>query len=49
MGDFEGIVIDYERQVNYIEEQTGLSREIIEKVMDSETQYLIDMGVVEEI
>lgn len=49
MEDFDGVVIDYERQINYIEEHTGLSREIIEKVVDSEYQYLVDMGLVQEI
>ena len=33
-------VLDYEDCINYILNSTGITRDIVEKVIDSETEYL---------
>mgnify|MGYP000025119066 CR=1 FL=1 len=35
------IVMDFEKTVQYIMDKTGLSEEIIQSVLDTETQYMI--------
>ena len=40
------LVMDFEKTVQYIMNKTGLSEEIIQSVLDTETQYMIDIGIV---
>lgn len=40
------IVMDFEKTVQYIMDKTGLSEEIIQSVLDAETQYMIELGII---
>lgn len=40
------LVMDFEKTVQYIMNKTGLSEEIIQSVLDTETQYMIEIGIV---
>lgn len=40
------LVMDFEKAVQYIMDKTGLSEEIIQSVLDTETQYMIEIGIV---
>ena len=39
------LVMDFEKTVQYIRNKTGLSEEIIQSVLDAETQYMIEIGI----
>ena len=39
-------VLDYEDCINYILNSTGITRDIVEKVIDSETEYMVKVGIV---
>ena len=38
--------VDYEKCFDYIVENTGIDRELVMKVIDAETEYLIKIGVI---
>lgn len=40
------IVMDFEKTVQYIMDKTGLSEEIIQSVLDTETQYMFELGII---
>lgn len=40
------IVMNFEKTVKYIMDKTGLSEEIIQSVLDTETQYMIELGII---
>lgn len=40
------LVMDFEKTVQYIMDKTGLSEEIIQSVLDTETQYMIELGII---
>lgn len=40
------LVMDFEKTVQYIMNKTGLSEEIIQSVLDTETQYMIELGII---
>lgn len=40
------LVMDFEKAVQYIMDKTGLSEDIIQSVLDTETQYMIEIGIV---
>ena len=43
----ETLVVDYEKCFDFISEKTGIDKETIMKVIDTETEYLISIGVIE--
>ena len=40
------LVMDFEKAVQYIMDKTSLSEEIIQSVLDTETQYMIELGII---
>lgn len=47
MENKEPVYVDYEKCFDYIVNETGIDKEIVIKVIDSETNYLADVGVIE--
>lgn len=41
-------IVDFDDILNFIHESTGYDKEIIEKVLDAETRFLIKSGVATE-
>lgn len=41
-------VVDFDDILNFIHESTGYDKEIIEKVLDAETRFLIKSGIAVE-
>jgi hypothetical protein len=41
--------VDFDDILNFIHESTGYDKEIIEKVLDAETRFLIKSGIAAEI
>ena len=41
--------VDFDEILNFIHESTGFDKEIIEKVLDAETRFLIKSGIAAEI
>lgn len=39
-------VLDYEECINHILNSTGIARDIVEKVIDAETEYMVKVGIV---
>lgn len=39
-------VVDYDECFEFIEKKTGINRKTIEKVIDAETEYLINIGII---
>lgn len=40
------LVMDFKKAVQYIMNKTGLSEEIIQSVLDTETQYMVELGII---
>jgi len=40
------LVMDFEKTIQYIMNKTGFSEEIIQSVLDTETQYMIELGII---
>lgn len=40
------LVMDFEKTVQYIVTETGLSEDVIKSVLDAETQYMIELGII---
>lgn len=47
MENKEPIQVDYDKCFDYIVNETGVDKEIVIKVIDSETNYLASVGVIE--
>lgn len=45
--DEKPIQVDYEKCFDYIVNETGIDKEIVMKVIDAETDYLVNIGVIE--
>ena len=41
--------VEFDEILNFIHESTGFNKEIIEKVLDAETRFLIKSGIAAEI
>lgn len=41
--------VDFDELLNFIHDSTGFDKEIIEKVLDAETRFLIKSGIATEI
>mgnify|MGYP004502612513 CR=1 FL=1 len=41
--------VEFDEILNFIHESTGFDKEIIEKVLDAETRFLIKSGIAAEI
>ena len=41
--------VDFEEILNFIHDSTGFDKEIIEKVLDAETRFLIKFGIATEL
>ena len=41
--------VDFDEILNFIHDSTGFDKEIIEKVLDAETRFLIKSGIATEI
>lgn len=41
--------VEFDEILNFIHESTGFDKEIIEKVLDAETRFLIKSGIADEI
>ena len=39
-------VLDYAEYIKYIIDSTGITKDIIEKVIDAETEYMVKVGIV---
>lgn len=39
-------VLDYEECIKYIMGSTGITKDIVEKVIDAETEYMVKVGIV---
>lgn len=39
-------VLDFDELVNYIQEKTEYNKEVIEKVLDLETEYMVQLGII---
>lgn len=41
--------VEFDEILNFIHESTGFDKEIIEKVLDAETRFLIKSGIAAEV
>ena len=41
--------VDFDEILNFIHDSTGFDKEIIEKVLDAETRFLIKFGIATEL
>lgn len=39
-------VLDYDESIKYIVNSTGIAKDIVEKVIDAETEYMVKVGIV---
>lgn len=39
-------VLDFDELVKYIHEKTEYDKEVIEKVLDLETEYMVQLGII---
>lgn len=46
MNNKEPIQVDYEKCFDFITEKTGIDKEVVIKVIDAETDYLVSIGVI---
>lgn len=44
----EEIEVDFDDLVNAVSKQTGVDQELVEKVLNAESDYLKDKGILEE-
>ena len=47
MEEKEPIMLDYDTMINFISEKSGLDNDTILKVLDLETEYVIQAGIIE--
>lgn len=47
MDNKESIQVDYDKCFDFIAEKTGVDKDIIIKVIDAETDYLVNIGIIE--
>ena len=47
MENKEPVYVDYDKCFDYIVNETGIDKEIVIKIIDSETNYLASIGVIE--
>lgn len=42
-------VLDFDKLVDYIVKNTNYDEVVIERVLDLETQYMMQLGIIEEV
>lgn len=42
----EILVLNFNELVKYIQEKTEYNKEVIEKVLDLETEYMVQLGII---
>lgn len=42
-------VLDFDNCVKYIVKDTGYNSEIVEAILDSETKYMMQVGIITEV
>lgn len=47
MENKEPVYVDYDKCFDYIVNETGIDKEIVIKIIDSETNYLASISVIE--